>query len=262
MAEIRYAVGDRTIVAEDAKLIPIYIMGKGYEVPETLTIMKALEYAGYRLIRSCGCRGGICGACVTVYRTAGDYRLKFGLACQTVIEPHMYLVQIPFVPANKATYNIDQLSPDIFTIEKLYPETFRCLACNTCTKACPMDIPVMDCIQSLIQGDIKKCAELSHACIMCGMCSLRCPAELQHPFVTLLARRLYGRYLTPKAKHLEKRIEQIKKGRFDWMLYELMEVSLKDLRKHYAEREFEPEPYDPDWHPKEKMYLIIEEQTA
>ena len=26
-----------------AKMIPIYIMGKKYEVPETLTIMKAME---------------------------------------------------------------------------------------------------------------------------------------------------------------------------------------------------------------------------
>ena len=41
-----------------AKLIPIYIMGKRYEVPDGLTIMKAMEYAGYILIRGCGCRGG------------------------------------------------------------------------------------------------------------------------------------------------------------------------------------------------------------
>jgi len=41
----------------EAKLIPIYLMGKRYEVPETLTIMKAIEYAGYKYIRGCGCRG-------------------------------------------------------------------------------------------------------------------------------------------------------------------------------------------------------------
>jgi len=28
------------------KLIPVYVMGKQYMVPETLTIMKAMEYAG------------------------------------------------------------------------------------------------------------------------------------------------------------------------------------------------------------------------
>ena len=77
-------------------------MGKKYEVPDTLTIMKALEYAGYQYIRGCGCRGGVCGACATVYRKAGDYKIYTGLACQTVVEPEMYLAQIPFYPANRA----------------------------------------------------------------------------------------------------------------------------------------------------------------
>ena len=35
----------------------IYIMGKRYKVPVGLTIMTAIEYAGYQFIRSCGCRG-------------------------------------------------------------------------------------------------------------------------------------------------------------------------------------------------------------
>ena len=44
-------------------MIPIYIMGKRYDVPESLTVMKAIEYAGFKLVRGCGCRGGFCGAC-------------------------------------------------------------------------------------------------------------------------------------------------------------------------------------------------------
>ncbi|MBE7415432.1 MAG: hypothetical protein HS130_09505 [Deltaproteobacteria bacterium] len=32
-------------------MIPIYIMGREYQVPETLTIMKAVEYAGYSYVR-------------------------------------------------------------------------------------------------------------------------------------------------------------------------------------------------------------------
>ena len=61
----------------EAKMIPIYVMGKRYEVPETLTIMKALEYAGYKFIRGCGCRDGKCGACGTVFRKPGDYPRHF-----------------------------------------------------------------------------------------------------------------------------------------------------------------------------------------
>ena len=63
------------------KLVPIFIMGKKYDVPASLTIQKAFEYAGYQLVRGCGCRGGICGACGTVYRFPGSYRIEVGLAC-------------------------------------------------------------------------------------------------------------------------------------------------------------------------------------
>ena len=92
--------------------IPVNVMGKRCEVPGGLTIMKALEYAGYRLTRGCGCRGGVCGACATIYRKKGEYRLQVGLACQTVVEPDIYILQLPFFPANKALYEIDQAVPD------------------------------------------------------------------------------------------------------------------------------------------------------
>jgi formate hydrogenlyase subunit 6/NADH:ubiquinone oxidoreductase subunit I len=259
MAEFQYSQGDQTVIPKGTKMVLVYVMGKRYEIPEGLTIMKAMEYIGYRYIRGCGCRGGVCGACVTAFRLAGDYRLYFGLACQTTVKADMYLTQIPFVPANKAIYDINKLNPDVFSIEKLYPETFRCLACNTCTRACPMEIPVMDYIQALVKGDIKSCAELSDSCIMCGMCSLRCPAEIQHFHVAMLARRLYGKYLLSRSKHLEKRVEQIKAKRFDWMVDELINLPDEEIKKCYAKREWEPESYDPNWQPKETKYLITED---
>ena len=49
-------------------LVNVYLFGKRYQVPESLTIMKAMEYAGYQLVRGCGCRNGFCGACATIYR--------------------------------------------------------------------------------------------------------------------------------------------------------------------------------------------------
>ena len=107
-----------------AKTIPIYIMGKKYEVPETLTIMKAMEHSGYQYIRGCGCRGGVCGACATVYRKAGDYKIYTGLACQTVVEPEMYLTQIPFYPANRAVFDYASAEPTAETVFQLYPLPF------------------------------------------------------------------------------------------------------------------------------------------
>ena len=54
------------------KMVNIYLYGKKYEVPESLTIMNAMEYAGYQLVRGVGCRCGFCGACATIYRIKGQ----------------------------------------------------------------------------------------------------------------------------------------------------------------------------------------------
>ena len=144
-------------------LVPIFIMGRKYEVPESLTIQKALEYAGYQLVRGCGCRGGICGACGTVYRFPNSYRIEVGLACQTVVESNMYITQIPFFPANKATYNVEKLEPTGSTIAALYPEIFKCVGCGTCTRSCPMDIDVMEYISRAIRGDVTGAAEIDQS---------------------------------------------------------------------------------------------------
>lgn len=160
--------------------VTVYIMGKGYRVPADITIMQAMEYAGYRFVRGAGCRAGFCGACATVYRTAGDWRLKTALACQTRVEDGMFLVQIPFTPAEKPAYAIEEEPADGTPLLKYFPEVARCVACNTCTKACPQDLEVMDYIQAALRGDLAAVAELSFDCIQCGLCAMRCPAEITH----------------------------------------------------------------------------------
>ena len=221
-------------------LIKIYIMGKEYKVPASLTIMKALEYAGYKFIRGCGCRGGICGACSTVYRLPGNYKLNVGLACQTVIEPNMYLARIPFYPANRVPYNLNDTKPLVEEILKRYPEIARCLCCNTCKKACPQELEVMEYIQAALRGDIAKAAKLSFECIMCGLCVSRCPAEIMHYNVAILCRRLYARYLVPKAEDLKKRVQEIEAGQFDDELNKYEKMGVEELRELYKKRDIEP----------------------
>jgi formate hydrogenlyase subunit 6/NADH:ubiquinone oxidoreductase subunit I len=221
-------------------LIKIYIMGKEYKVPASLTIMKALEYAGYKFIRGCGCRGGICGACSTVYRLPGNYKLNVGLACQTVIEPNMHLARIPFYPANRVPYNLNDTKPLVEEILRRYPEIARCLCCNTCKKACPQELEVMEYIQAALRGDIAKAAQLSFECIMCGLCVSRCPAEIMHYNVAILCRRLYARYLVPKAEDLKKRVQEIEAGQFDDELNRYEKMGIEELRELYKQRDIEP----------------------
>jgi len=240
---------------EGMKTIPIYIMGKRYEVPGTLTILKAMEYAGFKFIRGCGCRGGICGACGTVYRKAGDYRLRTGLACQTVVEPNMYLTQIPFYPANRASYNLKELRGRPEEVFQLYPEIFRCLACNSCTKACPMGIDVMQCIAAVLRGDLKEAAILSFDCIQCGLCTSRCLGELPQYHIIQTVRRLYSAKIAPKAVHLREANEAVKSGRYEEALRGLTGTDEAGLRKLYAEREMEPWETGEDWRPKDKEHL-------
>jgi formate hydrogenlyase subunit 6/NADH:ubiquinone oxidoreductase subunit I len=239
----------------EPRLIPIYVMGRRYNVPEGLTIMKALEYAGFQFIRGCGCRGGICGACGTVYRKPGDYRISTGLACQNVVEPDMMLTQLPFYPANRAVYDLEKIKPVPEEIFRIYPEAFRCLGCNACTRVCPMEVPVMDVVSALKQGNITEAAFLSFNCIQCGLCASRCMGELPQYHIFQLARRIYGAKIAPRAAHLKRMVKKVTEGRYEAGLKELMNMESEALKKLYQAREIEPMMAPEDWKPADDKYL-------
>lgn len=228
-------------MVEQTELVPVYIMGKHYDVPSSLTIMKAMEWAGYTLVRGVGCRGGFCGACATVYRVKGDPRLHFGLACQTVVRPEMYLSQIPFFPAERASYKIADLAPGPAALFRLYPEILRCLGCGTCTKACPQELDVKGYMAAAMRGDLAAVANMSFDCIMCGLCAARCPAEEPQYNIAILARRLYGRYLSPRSEHLYTRVAEIEAGQCDAGLAELKSLGVEALKERYKARDIEAE---------------------
>ena len=227
----------------------IFIFGMRYEVPEGLTIQKAMEFVGYRFIRSCGCRGGICGACLTEYRVPGNYQLKVALACQALVEPEMQITQSPFVPMNRTPYYLEALKAQPGILGRIYPEIYRCLQCNTCTRVCPMEIQVMDYIAMAIRGEIESVATLSFQCIMCGACAAKCPAEISQPNVALLARRIYGRHILSIPVSLYQRISEIEKGRYNRVLEKLTQMHEEELIKVYTLREQEPQE-SKEWVPK------------
>ena len=221
------------------EMVNIYIMGKQYTVPAALTIMNAMEYAGYQHKRGCGCRAGFCGACATIYRIKGQNELKFCLACQTKVENDMYIASLPFFPTQKKIYDINQIRPTEDIMMQLYPEIYSCIGCNACTKACPQGLNVMQYIAYAQRGEYEKCAEESFDCVMCGVCSSRCPAGISHPQVAMLARRLNGKYLAPKSAHLENRVKEIKNGTFTELIESLMEKPIDEIKELYNHRDIE-----------------------
>ncbi|MCW4049450.1 MAG: 4Fe-4S dicluster domain-containing protein [Candidatus Bathyarchaeota archaeon] len=223
----------------NSEKITIYVMGKKHMVPEDLTIMKAMEYSGHQFTRGAGCRGGYCGACATLYRKKGSYKLEGALACQKIVEDGMYIAQIPFSPAEKKTYILDEIKPEAATILEYYPEVSRCLACNTCTKACPQDIMVMDYVQASLRGDITQAAKLSFDCISCGLCAVRCPAEIVPYNVSQLARRLYAKYIDGPSEHVLERVKEVEEGVYDQDIKELMTASKETLAERYNTREID-----------------------
>ena len=221
------------------KMVNVYLFGKRYQVPESLTIMKAMEYAGYQLVRGCGCRNGFCGACATIYRIRGQQELKSCLACQQQVEEGMYVATLPFFPLVKQVYDINKIKPTQQIMMQLYPEIYSCIGCNACTKSCTQELNVMQYIAYAQRGEYEKAAEESFDCVMCGVCSSRCPAGISHPQVALLTRRLTGKYLAPQTEHLINRVAEIDRGDCKAALEAIMNTPLEEQKHLYNNREIE-----------------------
>ncbi len=219
--------------------VDVYIFGKKYAVPSSLTIMGAMEYAGYQLVRGCGCRNGFCGACATIYRIKGKQELHACLACQTQVEDGMYIATLPFFPLVKKNYELQNMKPEDSVMLQLYPEIYACVGCNACTKACTQGLNVMQYIAYAQRGDFAKCAEESFDCVMCGVCSARCPAGISHPQVAMLARRLNGKYIAPESGHLLDRVKEIAEGKADGLIEDIMNKPLSELKELYNKRDIE-----------------------
>ena len=203
-------------MSEQNATYTIYIMGKKYVVPAGLTIMKSIEYAGYQITRGCGCRGGVCGACSAVYRIKDSPKWHIGQACQVNAEDGMHLVQIPYIPAHRAKFDVhavEYTDEHIFTaLFNAYPTLRRCMGCNTCTNSCPVGLKVMDYVSAMLTGDFATAKHLSMECVMCGMCAMRCPAELSPMNMSMMLRRLMGKKAHKNTAQFAARLKGIRDG--------------------------------------------------
>src|SRR3989441_5068219 len=174
------------------RMVSVEIAGKTYQVPEGITVIKALWYTGQEVIRGAGCLGGFCGACATSYRTKDDPKVRTCLACSTAVEDGMSFTMVPPFPARKATYQLSELKDPKQDLFNLYPETPLCRNCNACTEACPQGIDVRDGVWKAVFGDFKGVSEMFMDCVMCGLCVPVCIADIAPNLVALYASRAQG----------------------------------------------------------------------
>ena len=146
---------------------------------------------------------------------------------------------VPFTPAPREAYVLDELDPQENVLVQYYPEVARCVSCNTCTKACPQELDVLSYVSAALRGDLTALANESFDCIMCGLCVARCPAEIVPPNVAMLGRRLYGSYLAPPAKHLRQRVQEIVDGLYQAELDDLKSLPIAELQNRYNNRQIE-----------------------
>lgn len=224
---------------ESVNTIPITVMGKTYQVPEGLTIMRSLEYAGYRLVRGAGCRGGFCGACATTYRVEGDAHIHMVLACQALAVPNMHVTQLPYFPARRASFDLEEIRDPALEAVRLYPELASCIGCNTCNKSCPQDLKVMEYVAAMLRGDLGEAAELSFDCVMCGLCTARCPAEITQYQAAMFARRAYARFSSPRPAHLDDRLAELRDGKWADEVEALTKLDAEELKRLYVARDME-----------------------
>jgi len=152
----------------------------------------------------------------------------------------MCVVQIPCFPISNSIYELKNLRPTISQVLGIFPELATCMGCNSCTKSCPLELEVLGFVSAALRGDFSAVTEKSLECVMCGMCAVRCPQGISPYSVSLLIRRLHGRYLTAEPQYLEARIKEIEAGKFDDEYKKLRGMPIEELRRMYEERWIEP----------------------
>jgi ferredoxin len=195
-------------------LVSVEIMGKPQRVPQGITVLQAMWYAGHELIRGVGCLGGTCGACGIVYRTRDTFELKNGLGCQTLVEEGMSFSMVSHFAAARASYKIAELKDPKEALFSLYPEAARCVNCNACNRVCPQGIDVRSSVWCAVFGNFDQVAELTMSCNNCGLCVMRCPADMAPNLIALYARRAYGAHELKPPERLTRRIAEISSGAY------------------------------------------------
>jgi L-lactate utilization protein LutB len=83
-------------------------------------------------------------------------------------------------------------------------------------------------------GDFKSVSEMFMDCVMCGMCTPVCIADIAPNLVALYVSRAQGAHFTEKPVGLDARIKEIEDGRFNDEWRKILKMNDKELADHCA----------------------------
>ena len=171
------------------EMVEIKVAGQPLRARVGETLVHALWAAGRGEWIATGCVGGVCGACTVTIRFSDGRKGGTDLACLRPVEPGMEVFPFPVAPAPTRPPVTD---PDTAKLRAAYPTLDRCTKCESCTLACPMDIPVMDSVLRMQKGEFDAVAEDFTTCIHCGLCRAVCEDRVQPHHMGIWVRRSLG----------------------------------------------------------------------
>ena len=193
MKRRRYFKRGILIIFLERKLNPrkveIKVSGKSLLAREGETVMHALWAEGRADEIQTGCVGGVCGACTATVRFPDGRQGGSDLACLRLVEEGMEVFPYPIDAAPSAE---PVLSPDVEKLRQSFPTLDRCTKCESCTKACPMGIPVMESVLRMQKGEFDAVADDFITCIHCGLCRFVCEDRVKPHNMGLWVRRSQG----------------------------------------------------------------------
>lgn len=78
-----------------SKLIPIYIKGKEYMVPENNTLLRVLQFLNEEVAYGNYCWNGDCRNCMIVIKRTADSQEVTAIACLTKVVPGLHITKLP-----------------------------------------------------------------------------------------------------------------------------------------------------------------------
>ena len=78
------------------KSVTFSLLDRTVTVPAGMTLLNAMQVAGYDYLKGCGCRMGDCGECAVYYRLPGTVTTLRDFSCEMRVTEGMEVMEVPF----------------------------------------------------------------------------------------------------------------------------------------------------------------------